>query len=314
MTDQINYTPDHEALVSRIMELKTKRNAVFLCHNYQRPEVQDIADVLGDSLALAQQASDLDCEVIVFCGVHFMAESAAMLSPEKTVLLPRLDAGCPMADMVTADALKLRKKELGDVPVVCYINSSAAVKAESSICCTSGNAIRVVESVDADRVLFVPDRNLGAYIQRFTKKDVVLWDGYCNTHDRLTSQDIQTARELHPRAKVVVHPECTPEVIDIADGVRSTSGMISWSREVDRDEIIVGTEGGMVHRLEKEVPEKKFYLASRKLVCPAMKLTSLQSILFALENMNPRITVDDETGKFAIEALNKMLAVPRDIP
>jgi len=300
-----------EELAVAIAELKEEHNAVILAHNYQIEEVQLIADHIGDSLDLSRRAAELDCRVIVFCGVHFMAEGAALLAPEKTVLLPRDDAGCPMADMITADALREKKKLHPGAAVVCYVNSSAAVKAESDICCTSANAVDVVNSLDADEVLFIPDRNLGLYIQRFTKKKIIPWEGYCPTHHRVDEDDILAAKEAHPGATTIVHPECEPAVIDLADEVLSTGGMLRFAAETTAGEMIIGTEVGLVERLRRENPDKAFHLASKKLICPNMKKTDLEAVDASLNALAPRITVPEDVAAGARRALEKMLAVPR---
>ena len=301
-----------QELVEKIEELRHKLKVIILAHNYQREEIQDIADILGDSLGLSQEAARADAEVIIFCGVHFMAESAAILSPEKTVILPSPDAGCPLADMITAEALRQKKAEHPEATVVCYVNSSAETKAESDICCTSANAVRVVNSVQEDTVLFIPDKNLGHFTAQHTTKKVILWEGYCPIHHWVTAEEVMKARQARPRAAVVVHPECQPEVIKLADHVCSTSGMISYAKKVDTDELIIGTEIGMLHRLRKEVPEKRFYIASPRLICPNMKKTSLLSVLTALENLSPVIKVDEPIRQRAKLALDRMLAIPRD--
>jgi len=301
-----------QELVEKIGELRRKLKAVILAHNYQREEIQDIADILGDSLGLSQEAARADAEVIVFCGVHFMAESASILSPEKKIILPRADAGCPLADMITHEALRQKKAEHPDAAVVCYVNSSAETKAESDICCTSANAVRVVNSVKEDTVLFVPDKNLGHFAAQHTTKKVILWEGYCPIHHWVTPEEVIKAREARPRAAVVVHPECQPEVIKLADHICSTSGMISYAKKVDTDELIIGTEIGMLHRLRKEVPEKRFYIASPRLICPNMKKTSLISVLTAMENLSPLIKVEEPIRRRAKLALDRMLAIPRD--
>ncbi|MDK2887864.1 MAG: quinolinate synthase [Thermoanaerobacter sp.] len=297
-------------LSEEIERLKKERRAVILSHVYQRPEVQEIADFVGDSLGLAQQAAKTDAEVIVFCGVHFMAESAAILSPDKIVLLPEIKAGCPMADMVTVEALRERKKEIPGVIVVCYVNTSAAVKAESDVCCTSANAVKVVSSLPEDRpVLFIPDKNLGQYVARQTGRKIHLWEGYCNTHDRLFAEDVLAAREAHPEALVLVHPECHPEVIDLADAVASTTGMIRFARESSAREFIIGTETGILHQFRKQCPDKEFYLASDKLICPNMKATTLEKVHRALVTLEPRVTVPPEIREKALRSLERMLAV-----
>lgn len=293
-----------------ILQLKRERNAVILAHLYQRPEIQEIADFVGDSLGLSQQAAETDADVIVFCGVHFMAESAYILSPQKTVLLPEERAGCPMADMVTAEALKEKKKQHPNAVVVCYVNSSAEVKAESDICCTSANAVKVVESIPSDKeILFIPDKNLGHYVGLKTNRDIILWEGYCNTHDRFTLEDVKEARAAHPEAMLMVHPECRPEIVAEADAVFSTSGMIKYAKENPAKEFIVGTESGIVHQLLKECPEKEFYMASNKLVCPNMKSTTIEKVKWALKDMQPQITVAEEIREKAIASLERMLAV-----
>jgi quinolinate synthase len=301
-----------EELRKRIEGLKGELNAVILAHNYQIPEVQDIADFRGDSLDLSRKAAETDADVIIFCGVYFMAEVAAILSPKKKVILPELAAGCPLADMAEPSAVREKKKEHPGSAVVTYVNSSAAVKAESDICCTSANALRVVEYIPNREVIFVPDKNLGHFVSRFTRKKMILWDGYCPTHHRLTPEEVLEAKRKYPKAKVVVHPECRPEVIDLADEVASTSGMITFAEKTDADEIIVGTEIGMIHRLSRELPEKRFYIASPTLVCPTMKLTTLESIASSLETLSPVITVPDDIAVRAKKALDRMLEVPRE--
>lgn len=297
-------------LFEEIRALKKERNAVILAHLYQRPEVQEIADYTGDSLGLSQEAAKTDADVIVFCGVHFMAETAAILSPEKTVLLPEVKAGCPMADMVTADALRLKKAEYPDAVVVCYVNSSADVKAESDICCTSANAVKVVQSIPEDkRILFVPDRNLGHYVGLKANRDIILWEGYCNTHDKLTAGDIKAAKKEHSEAVVLIHPECRPDVVALADQVFSTSGMIKYAEQSETQEFIIGTESGILYELQKRCPDKKFYMASNKLVCPNMKATSLDKVKWALEEMQPRIMVPDYIRDKALGAVERMIAI-----
>jgi quinolinate synthase len=295
--------------MEKIRNLKETRGAVILAHNYQLGEVQDIADFVGDSLELSQNAAITNAEVIVFCGVHFMAETASILSPDKIVLLPDINAGCPMANMITADELRQRKKELPGATVVCYINSSAEVKAESDICCTSANAVKVIESLDSDDILFVPDQYLGLYISTKTDKKMTFWPGYCPTHIRIQPHHITNLRRENPRAKVVVHPECRPEVITIADEVLSTSGMCRYARQDDVTQMIVGTEVGVIHRLRKENPDKKFIPASEQAVCPRMKLITLESILWSLQEMVPKVKVSEDIRRKAKTALDKMLAI-----
>jgi len=297
-------------LQNEILELKKKRNAVILAHLYQRPEVQDIADFTGDSLGLSEEAAKTDAEVIVFCGVHFMAETAAILSPQKTVLLPEVNAGCPMADMITADQLRAKKKECPDAVVVCYVNSSADVKAESDICCTSANAVKVVRSAPADkRILFVPDKNLGHYVGQQAGREIIYWEGFCNTHDRLSAEQLRKAKQTYPEALVMVHPECRPEVIALADRVFSTSGMIKFAKESDHNEFILGTESGILHKIRKTAPGKKFHMASEELICPNMKATTLEKVKLSLEELQPRIMVPDEIRDKALGAVKRMIAV-----
>jgi len=301
-----------EELKQEIRALLKKRNGVLLAHNYMRDEVQEIADITGDSLALSMEAAKTGAEVIVFCGVHFMAESASILAPDKTVLLPRLDAGCPMADMVTAEGLLRMKEEHPGVPVVTYVNSSAAVKAVSDICCTSANALRVVNSLPEAETIFVPDRNLGMYVARFSAKTFYFWDGYCPTHERLKAEAVIRLKGEYPDALFVCHPECNPAVVALADHVCSTSGMYDWCRKSLARRFIIGTEAGILYRLRQENPDKEFILASPALICPNMKLTSLEDILTALQTMEPVVKVAEEIRVAAKRALDRMLAIPRD--
>ncbi|HBO69588.1 MAG TPA: quinolinate synthase [Deltaproteobacteria bacterium] len=304
---------DPEGLKREIRELLRSRSAVMLAHNYQRDEIQEIADITGDSLGLSQEAAKTDAEVIVFCGVHFMAESAAILSPGKTVLLPRMEAGCPMADMVTADDLRAWREAHPGAVVVTYVNSSAEVKALSDICCTSGNAVNVVRSIPADREIFmVPDRNLAHYVAKKSGRALSWWDGYCPTHERLKVEAAARAKAEHPDALLVVHPECPPEVVEMADAVLSTSGIYSYCGKSDAKEFIIGTEMGILYRLRKENPGKVFHLASRALICPNMKLTTLEDVRDSLETLSPRVSVPAEIREGALAALEAMLAVPRD--
>jgi len=302
---------DKDELINKILELKEARNAVILAHNYQRGDVQDIADFVGDSLGLSQQAAKIDADVIVFCGVDFMAESAAILSPGKIVLMPEKLAECPMAAMITPEDLVKTKQEYPDAAVVAYVNTSAAVKAESDICCTSSNSVQVVNSLDEDVVIFVPDKNLGMYTQRYTDKMIIPWDGYCPTHHQILPGDILLMREDHPEAEVVVHPECQPEVIDVADTVLSTGGMLTHVKKSPNMEFIIGTEVGMLHRLRKDNPDKIFYPASKYAVCPNMKMNDLKSIFVALEENKYVITVPEAMRERAKQALDRMLEAGR---
>ena len=297
------------SLTKRILKLKKERNAVILAHNYQLGEVQDIADFVGDSLELSQNAAKTTAEVVVFCGVRFMAETAAILCPEMIVLLPDAHAGCPMANMITAEQLRQKKKELPGASVVCYVNSTAEVKAESDISCTSANAVKVIESFANDEILFVPDQYLGHYVSTQTDKKIHFWPGYCPTHVRIQPQDITRLKQEYPQAIAVVHPECRPEVIAVADEVLSTGGMIRCAGREDVSEMIVGTELGIIYRLRKENPGKRFIPASEQAICPNMKLITLEKILWSLEEMSPRVKVPEEIRLKAKASVDKMLAI-----
>ncbi|MBN1894128.1 quinolinate synthase NadA [bacterium] len=290
-----------------IAALKKNKNALILVHNYQRPEIQDIADVLGDSLDLSRKAANDDHPVIVFCGVHFMAETAKILSPDKTVLLPRLNAGCPMAEMADPEGLKRLKAEHPGAKVVTYVNSTARVKAESDVCCTSANAVSVVKNIDADTVIFAPDRNLASWVQRFTDKKIIPWDGFCYVHQRFTVDEVRKAREAHPDAVFLVHPECPKEVADLADEVRSTSGMLRFAGETASPKIIVGTEEGMLYRLKKENPGKIFLTLGSAKACRGMKTTHIQDVVLALEKNRYAIDVPESVAARARLALERML-------
>ncbi|MFH1647031.1 MAG: quinolinate synthase NadA [Chloroflexota bacterium] len=296
------------ALEEKILELKKERNAVILSHNYQRGEVQDIADFVGDSLELSQKAAATTADVIVFCGVHFMAETASILSPDRTVLLPDAHAGCPMANMITARQLRQKKSELPNATVVTYINSSAEVKAESDYCCTSANGVKIVQSIDNDEILFVPDQYLGDFIARRTGKKMTLWPGYCPTHVKILPEDIIQRRQEYPKARVVVHPECRPDVIALADEALSTSGIIRYAAREDVSELIVGTEVEIIHRLKKENPGKTFIPASKKAVCPNMKKITLDKVLRSLETLTPVVKVPEDIRVRARAAVDRMLA------
>ncbi len=295
--------------MSNIDALKKQRNAVILAHNYQPPEIQDLSDMCGDSLELAIRASATDADVIVFCGVHFMAETASIVCPEKTVLLPVLAAGCPMADMVTAPALKAKVDELGDIPVVTYVNSPAAVKALSTVCCTSANVVKVVNSLDADEVLMTPDRNLAAYAAGFTEKTIHAWDGFCPVHNALRADDVRRARAQYPEAIVMAHPECRPEVLALADAVLSTSGMLKYPGEASADCFLVATENGLLYPLKKAWPDKTFYPVSEKMVCPDMKRITSKMVADCLEKMEPEVKVPDDIRQKALGAVEKMLSL-----
>jgi quinolinate synthase len=296
-------------LIKKIEVLKERREAIILAHNYQIGEVQDIADFVGDSLGLSQAAASTSAKVIVFCGVHFMAETAAILSPKKIVLLPDLNAGCPMADMVSAERLREKKKELPGATIVTYVNSTAEVKAESDYCCTSANAVKLIKSLKADKILFLPDKYLGHYVATKVPNHIEFWNGFCPTHCKILPEDIIEQKKSHPKAKVVVHPECRPEVINMADAVESTTGICRFVKESKAKEFIIGTEIGILHRLRKENPGKKFYPATDLAICPNMKLINLEKILWALEDMENRITVPEEIAIRARKAIDRMLAI-----
>ncbi|NDY42359.1 quinolinate synthase NadA [Dissulfurirhabdus thermomarina] len=301
-----------DTLVKEIRRLAAEKQAIILAHNYQPPEIQEVADLTGDSLELAIRASKTDARVIVFCGVHFMAETGATLCPDKRVLLPNPNAGCAMADMLTADELREAKAALPGVPVVTYVNSTAEVKAESDICCTSANAVQVVKSLGTPEVLMVPDRNLALWTQRHTSQKIHHLEGYCPVHDNLTAAAVAEARRAHPGAVVMAHPECPPEVIDAADVVRSTSGMLAYPGESDAGAFIVATETGLLHPLAKRYPQKRFYPASADMVCADMKLTTLADVRRALETGEPAVTVPEPVRVKALRAVERMIAVPRD--
>jgi quinolinate synthase len=294
-------------IAEKIAALKKKRNAVILVHNYQLGEVQDIADFVGDSLELSQNAAKTGADVIVFCGVHFMAETASIICPGKVVLLPDINAGCPMADMITAERLRAMKKKHPGALVVCYVNSTAEVKAESDICCTSANAVEIVGGLDARKIIFVPDQYLGHYVSARTGRKMILWPGFCPTHVRIRPERIRELRQEYPQAKVVVHPECTPEVIALADEVASTSGMCRYARRDDVREMVVGTEIGLIHRLRKENPGKRFIPVSEQAICPSMKLITLEKVLSSLEDMSPEVKVPEQIRLRAMAAVDKML-------
>jgi quinolinate synthase len=300
-------------ITENINRLKEKRQAVILAHNYQLPEVQDIADFVGDSLELSIQAAQTDAEVIVFCGVHFMAETAKLLSPGKTVLLPDKKAGCPMADMITAEELRELKAKHPEAKVLCYVNTSAEVKAECDLCCTSANAVRMVSEVlkDAREIIFVPDRYLAAFVTGKTGRAFIAWPGFCPTHAKILPEHIEAARALHPGAVVMVHPECRPEVTALADKTVSTGGMSRYARETKAREIIVGTEPGIIHRLKKENPDKVFHPVSDSVICPNMKRISLEKILWSLEDMEPAIEIPEEIAGRARRSIEAMMNVGR---
>ncbi len=290
-----------------IKKLLRDKNAILLAHNYQPPEIQDVADLCGDSLELSIKAAQTDADIIVFCGVHFMAETASILSPHKTVLLPRLDAGCLMADMIEPEALQAMRDKLPPMPVVTYVNSTAAVKALSTICCTSANVVDVVNSLDETEMLLAPDRNLAMYAASQTNKKIHVWDGYCPTHEWLKPADVAKAKAEHPDAVFMAHPECRPEILEIADVIRSTSGMLRYAREAEARAFIVGTEIGLLYPLQQQNPEKEFYPASTKMTCKNMKKISLEDIIRSLENMEGEVKVPADIRRKAIQAVQRMV-------
>jgi quinolinate synthase len=292
-----------------IRRLLKERRAILLAHNYQPPEIQDVADLCGDSLELSIKASETDAEIIVFCGVHFMAETASILSPEKTVLLPRMNAGCPMADMITPEALQAKLKALGPMPVVTYVNSPASVKAISTICCTSANVLAVVNSLDAPEILMTPDRNLARYAASQTPKTIHAWEGYCPIHDRLTPEAVAAARKAHPDALFMAHPECRKTILDMADSVLSTSGMIRFAKASPQFSFIVGTEVGLMYALQKACPNKAFYPASADMICPDMKKIHLADVLRSLETLEGQVKVPEAVRVPALEAVRRMIGI-----
>ena len=295
-------------IAEKITELKKKHNAVILAHNYQRGEIQDIADFVGDSLGLSQQAAKTNADLIVFCGVHFMAETAAMLCPDKTVIMPDEHAGCPMAAMITARELKEKKKLYPNAKIVCYVNTTAAVKAESDICCTSSNAVKIVSSFpENEEILFIPDKSLGAYVSSCLHRKMIYWDGYCPSHHRILAEQVVKLKSEHPNAKIVVHPECTPDVVSLADHVASTTGIIKYASGNHSNEYIIGTEIGILHRLRKEYPDKTFMPVTPLSDCPNMKLNTLEKLMWSLEDMQFVVKVPEDIAAKAVQAIQKML-------
>jgi len=290
-----------------IRDLTRKKNAIILAHNYQPPEIQDIADLCGDSLELSIRAAETSADIIVFCGVHFMAETASILCPGKTVLLPNPDAGCPMADMVDPAALTARKKTLGNIPVITYVNSSAAVKAVSDICCTSANVIDVVNAQAEDEVLMTPDRNLAQYAAGHTDKKIHLWDGFCPFHNNLTPEDVAAAKHAHPEALFMAHPECPPDVLALADTIQSTSGMIRYAQNSPHRQFIIGTEVGLLYPISKANTDKQFFPASEKMLCTDMKKICLEDVKNSLETLSGEVRVPADVREKALGAVQKMI-------
>ncbi len=297
-------------LVEEIQELKKKRNAVILVHNYQLPEVQEVADFRGDSLELSRMAAKTKAKVIVFCGVHFMAETASILSPDKLVIMPDIEAACPMANMINALELKVLKKKHPKAVTVGYVNTSAEVKAELDVCCTSANAVAVVNSLGAaPEIIFVPDKYLGDYVAKKTGRKLITWEGFCPTHIKITPEDIQREQKFHPRAKVLVHPECLPAVVEMADAVLSTSQMCKFVGDNRAREFIIGTEVGLIYRLKQDNQDKEFYAASERAVCPNMKRTTQEKVFWALKDLRYEVRVSNEIRSRAQKAINRMLEI-----
>ncbi len=304
---------DISRLLNEIKDMAKKKNAVILAHNYQLPEVQEVADFVGDSLELSLKASETQAKIIVFCGVFFMAETAAIISPQKTVLIPDHEAGCPMASMINAENVRELKRQHPQAKVVCYVNSTAAVKAESDICCTSSNALKVVNSLTAaDEIIFIPDKYLGSYTQlKVPGKKFIIWEGYCPTHVRITSDDILKMKRKYPEALVMAHPECRSDVTMLANAVLSTGSMSAYAREKEEKEFIVGTEVGMLHRLKKENPDKQFYPANTQAACSNMKLVTLENIYWSLRDMIYPVKVEEPVRSKAKLAIDRMIALSK---
>lgn len=299
-----------DVIEKKIKELKKKRNAVILVHNYQLPEVQDIADFRGDSLELSRQASKTCADVVVFCGVHFMAETASILCPDKKVIMPDVHAGCPMANMITAQDVARLRQEHPQATVVGYVNTAAEVKAELDYCCTSSNAVAVVNALkEKPEIIFIPDKYLADYVSRTTKRKLISWNGFCPTHVKILPEDIKREKKFHPHAITMVHPECLPQVVAMADEVLSTSKMCSFAKETCAKEMIVGTETGLIYRLKKDNPKKEFYPASEAAVCPNMKRTTQEKVLWALEELKEEVRVPDDLRRRAKLSIERMLTI-----
>jgi quinolinate synthase len=296
-------------IISKIRNLKRGKDAVILAHNYQIPEVQEIADFVGDSLELAKIAKTLKERVVVLCGVYFMAETISILAPDKTVLIPDLNAGCPLADSITLNELEKLKAEHPKALVIAYINTSAEIKALSDYCCTSANAIKVEENVPSDEVIFIPDKNLGSYVKEHTEKRVYLSSGFCPSHNVITAKDVQEIKQMHPDAKFVAHPECRKEVLELADKIASTTGMIKYVQESNSKKFIIGTEEGIIYKLKKENPTKEFYTFSKPIFCPNMKKITLEKVLSSLENMQYIVKVQDGVREKARLAIERMFEI-----
>jgi len=308
--DNATGNPPEKNLVKEILAWKKKREAVILAHVYQPGEIQDIADFTGDSLFLSQQAAKTQAKVIVFCGVQFMAETASILSPEKIVLLPEIKAGCPLADMAPAEKVKSKIKELPEAVVISYVNSSAVVKSLSDYCCTSANAVQIAQAIPAEKeILFLPDMNLADFTARKARRNIIPWQGYCPVHNILTKEDVIKVKKLHPKALLLVHPECRPEVCNLADYIGSTRGIIEFASNNPAKEYIIGTELGIFHPLKKNNPDKQFFPASKKMICKDMKLITLEKVLHSLKNLDPRIIVPEDIREKSLKALNRMIKI-----
>lgn len=306
---------DRKKLVQDILKLKKEKNAVILAHCYQNIEVDEVADYVGDSLYLSQMAAETNADIIVFAGVYFMAETAKILSPNKKVLLPKIEAGCKMADMINLEQLREFKSNHPNIPVVCYINSTAEVKSESDICCTSSNAVKIVESLSEKEVLFIPDNYLGTWVQsQLDNVKVTTYSGFCPTHLNITKEDIERQKKFHPEALVLVHPECHQSVTEIADYVGSTTGIMKFAKESDKKTFIISTEIGVVQRLQRDLPEKEFILVSPKAVCKDMKRIHLKDIFNSLKNEEHEIIVDEKISKKALNCINRMLDISKRAP
>lgn len=292
-----------------IKSIAKEKDAIILAHNYQNDEIQEIADFTGDSLELSHIGAKSKAKLIIFCGVHFMAESAAILSPEKKIILPDKSAGCPMADMIMPDDVEQLRALHPDASVVTYINTTAAVKAKSDICCTSSNALKVVQRVNAGKIIFVPDKNLGSYVNRFTDKEIILWNGFCPAHNEFSKKDLHELIYQHSDAVIIVHPECSPEIIDLADEVVSTGGMVKFVQKTKHKKIIVGTEKGMLFKLKTVAPDKEYILASDSFICQDMKKITIEKLYISLIEEKPLITVNNEIALKAKHSLDKMLSI-----
>jgi len=299
----------HKQAKETIAGLKKELNAVIVAHNYQLPDVQDIADFVGDSLELAQRCVSIKAETIVFCGVRFMAEMAAILNPGTTVLLSHPDAGCPLADMIDVATLRQWKERYPEAAVVAYVNTAAAIKAESYVCCTSANGAEIVNAIPNEEILFIPDRNLGHYISTKTDKKMILYPGFCHTHARITAKEVELAKQRYPQAKILVHPECRPEVIALADAALSTSQMLRYAAQSNHKVFLIGTEEGLLHPLRKQNPDKEFHIIGDSFICPDMKKTTLETVVATMQTGSNAVTVPEEIKARAKQAIDRMLAI-----